>query len=52
MECRKHVLPKVKKGGWIYWDNTDMSAKSIPANDYRQAEHLLLTHISSTSGYK
>lgn len=46
-DCVRNALPKVKPGGWIYLDNTDMSAKSLPGNDYQQAEQLLLSHIAA-----
>jgi predicted O-methyltransferase YrrM len=41
-DCVRNVISKVKSVGWIYLDNTDMSTKSKPGNDFQQAEQLLL----------
>lgn len=49
-DCVRNVLSKVKEGGWIYLDNTDMSFQTKPGNDSQQAEQLLLSFIAPRKG--
>lgn len=38
--CVQNVLSKVKPGGWVYLDNTEMKSRTKVGNDYQQAEQL------------
>jgi hypothetical protein len=49
-ECARNVYKKVKPGGWIYLDNTDMSEKTGPGIDCHEAEQILLGFAMNGNG--
>lgn len=50
-ECVRNVISKVKPDGWIYLDNTDVSQKTRPGNDFQEGEKLLLSFIPFGKGF-
>ena len=49
-DCVRNAVGKLKPGGWIYLDNTDMRAGSNPRSDYQQAERALLGFVRQDGG--
>lgn len=48
-ECMRAVIPKVRRGGWIYLDNSDKDM-TIPDGEVRQAERLLREAVTDRGG--
>jgi hypothetical protein len=47
--CMRSVLPKIKSGGYVYFDNSDKDM-TIPGGDCRIAEQLLLAACKARDG--
>lgn len=48
--CVLNAVIKLKKGGWIYLDNTDRMARVKPESDFQKAERLLLDIVRRCQG--
>ena len=49
--CMKTSLRKVRKGGWVYLDNSDkIEGKPLGTQDIQNAEKLLIEHQKKTGG--
>jgi len=44
------AISKVKGGGWIYLDNTDLGLTAVPDTDCQRAERVLLRAVSERNG--
>jgi len=48
-ECVQAAIPKLRRGGWLYLDNTDMDTR-IPDGDLRRAEAALSAAVQKHGG--
>ena len=49
-ECVAAVVPKIRRGGWVFLDNTDKDMTTGPDGDLRRAERALSAAVAQRGG--